>query len=116
MKLKVNKAMCEATYTYLTALPPFNRWNLPDAADVDFRVNNSNVYGACHAHKHKRPTIWISAKRHATVNYLLQTMAHEMIHLYQGYHGMKQTSDHDDSFRLLFEKMAMQLGFDPKGF
>lgn len=121
MKLPVTPERCRAMYAYLMSTPPFDTWNLPEPEDVVFQTpqiieRDIGCFGACYSTKHKTPTIAISPRRHASSYFLMLTMAHEMVHLYQGYHGMKTTSVHDASFSKLARRICEVHGFDPAAF
>jgi hypothetical protein len=116
MKLVLHADMLRAAYNYLAETDPFRRWNLPEGEEIKFRVGQiKREYGCCHQDG-KQFTIVLSAKMHGTTATVMCTMAHEMIHVYQMHHRMKQTSDHDASFQRLAKKVCEYHGFDPKPF
>ena len=121
MNLTITPENCRAMYAYLSTTPPFNKWNLPEAEDVVFKtpkvvLKDNGCYGCCYAPKHKTPTIEISPKLHASSYFLMLTMAHEMVHLYQGYHGMKTSTPHGPAFKKLAQQVCTAHIFDPAAF
>jgi len=75
--------ICERTYELLRVTPPFKKWRLPEADEVEFRVTASRTsYGKCGI-RHGAHMIAIAQPYHQDLTTLLQTMAHEMIHLQQ---------------------------------
>lgn len=73
-----------ASYEFLRATPPFNRWRLPDSDSVAFRVTcGVDYYGQYSAPHATNPAheIDISTARVGQCMTLLSTMAHEMCHM-----------------------------------
>lgn len=109
-----------ATYDYLRILSPQFR-RLPPADDVEFHViNTPKVYGDysqwinCRDEAH---IIRISTKKHGHLATLMQTMAHEMVHLAQAIH--KTTTPnvmHNDDFYRRARAICRAFGWDEKAF
>jgi hypothetical protein len=90
MALKLTPDVLAAAYEYLRATLPFSRWGLPhgeDAARVRFRVTSAKVYQGQHqlcvnsidgqlCHDVRISSRWVK-----DTNGLLETMAHEMVHM-----------------------------------
>jgi hypothetical protein len=116
MQLVLTIDILRAAYGYLDKTPPFDHWNLPDAEDIVFHVGQTKLdYACCYMEKNKLH-ITLSAKMHGTTDTLMRSMAHEMIHVYQMHHRMRQTSDHDASWQKLAKRVCKYHGFDPKPF
>lgn len=114
MTLPLTHETLYGAYKFLCATPPFVRWNLPEAADVKFRVvRDRTLHGwhRCIAGKH---TIAISGSSVGHTLSLVMTMAHELVHMHQKRTGMRVNHG------LAFQKLAQQIckihGFDPKAF
>ena len=61
---------------------PFNRWNLPDSCNVKFHVLKTEGHSGDHFRDEKGVDhIRLSEKKHATLNTIIQTVAHEMCHM-----------------------------------
>ena len=117
MTLPLNRDMLAAAYDYLVQTPPFNRWNMPDSEDVTFRViRDPHVRGwylLGHDGKH---TIAISSKCIGRTESLMETLAHEMIHLHQGDVRMETGAEHNRAFWKLAECVCKVHGFDERLF
>lgn len=125
MSLHLTPAMLEAAYELLRATPPFNKWRLPEADDVEFHVtiiknamadyHYSHCLGDPQIHK-----IRVHAKRHPTLRELLESMAHEMVHIYQRGtvdHVVKRRSAvHGPKFKRLAAQVCRYHGFDAATF
>lgn len=111
----------EAAYAFLQTTPPFNRWKLPSPDEVEFVVNASRTeFGACVKYKRlKEWSIEVSSYMVSLPHTLLEVMAHEMIHLYQGVRGVgsrNTKSQHDAEFHRFAKRVCAYHGFDPKRF
>ena len=88
MALKLTPDLLAGTYQLLVVTQPFVSWRLPHSDEVEFHISR---------HKDNRGQYWRTAKKdHAieisarligNLHWLLLTMAHEMVHLYQSEHG-----------------------------
>lgn len=121
MPLPLNPEILRAAYDYLRTTLPFCNWNLPDGEDVRFKVTQSAKFlGECviFPDKKRDPLINISARYIGRTETLMETMAHEMIHLYQGETKMWKRAgrEHDAAFYTIAEQVCKIHGFDPKTF
>lgn len=98
-----------AAYELLRTTPPFNRWKLPDSDDVIFNVTNSKtVEGKYQAWKGAPDrAISVSTQIVRTLDELVQTMAHEMVHLHQDY--TRQIEYSSGGHGPIFRKYAAQV-------
>jgi len=103
-----------ATYDCLRAFPPFRGWRLPESDDVAFGVSLSpdtyGTYDLCRG----QPRIEISALMVTEFQALLETMAHEMIHLHQCRAG--RAVDHDAEWQRLATRVCREFGWKREGF
>jgi hypothetical protein len=119
MALHLTPEMLAAAYEYLRTTPPFRRWGLPEADEIEFVVTQVLKPQAAyekyrHVNEHR---ISVSNARIGTSANLIDVMAHEMIHLYQ---EIKKTTtgntEHNAEFDRLAKLVCRHHGFDPKNF
>ena len=111
MKL-VTRSTCIAVYELLIQLPPIKAWNLPPSKDIIFSVRHlPDFYGEYEPDPHK---ITISSAKHAHLDTIIRTMAHEMIHLYLFTRKDPLWDKHTKTFLDAAAKVSHVLGFDPK--
>src|SRR6185312_8275148 len=116
MTLRLSPKMLLAAYEYLRATPPVNGWKLPPADEVEFRVvhhkKNSGWWCRRTAKEDEGHIIAIAANRLSNMNGLLNTMAHEMIHLYQSAKKSETRTDHIAEFAKLMTRVCRVHGFE----
>ena len=111
MKL-VTRSTCIAVYELLIQLPPIKSWRLPPSADIIFSVRHlPDFYGEYEPGPHK---ITISSAKHAHLDTVIRTMAHEMIHLHLFLRKDPLWDKHSKTFLDAAAKVSHTLGFDPK--
>lgn len=112
-KLKLTPAMLAAAYELLRTVPPFRGWKLPHESELDFAVIlTDRLHGDCDGE-----TIRISAACHGQILPLLETTAHEMVHLHQIRRKLEtHNSQHNADFRRRAQSVCAALGFDYKRF
>lgn len=88
--MKLTPEILAASYSYLRLTLPFRRWKLPPPEEVIFRVYKSSyTYGTAWKERN-RPVYGISISNELAncTGAFIETMAHEMVHLYlHPYHG-----------------------------
>lgn len=102
-------------YEALAHTPPFDKWNLPAAEDITFKVfRKENLYGYYTRNKRSFTglTIGIGPKV-GHLSTLHGTLGHEMIHMHLDRLGWANGSEHNTAFRILAAKVASLQGFDP---
>jgi hypothetical protein len=118
--LHITPDILEAAYRYLMATPPFRRWKLPDADEVEFhviRVDDRRGDWNCYQKKSGGGhIIRISAKLIGRTQSLIEAVAHEMVHARCEMLGDKTASPHGGSFKRLAGQVCRHHGFDPKLF
>ena len=111
MKL-VTRSTCIAVYELLIQLPPIKAWRLPPSKDILFVVRNMpDIYGMFEPDPHK---ITLSSAKHAHLDTVIRTIAHEMIHLHL---YIRKDHDWDKHTKTLLDcaaKVSHTLCFDPK--
>ena len=107
--------MLRAAYTYLQTTSPFRRWKLPPADEVEFHVTrNKDKAGECESSGGHEPVIRISSRLIGRTLSLMETVAHEMVHLHLDRNGVR--SHHGAAFRRCAAQVCRRHGFDPKLF
>ena len=120
MTLPLTSEMLAAAYDYLCCTPPFSRWNMPASEDVKFIVGKMTDSYALYQWDGNKHTITVSINAVAYTNTLMDTIAHEMIHLHL--HATKMESKrsgpryHNAAFRKFAAQVCKYHGFDPKAF
>lgn len=111
MSLYITPEMCRLAYEYLRGTLPFRRWQLPPESKVIFEVVGTRAYmGACYTGK---PHIRISQTRVTTTQCLIETMAHEMIHMRQHFKGQNSDSlSHGPKWRKMADQVCRKHGFN----
>lgn len=117
MTLPLTPAVLRAAYDYLATTPPFDKWNLPDGDDVTFRVaRDPQLFGWCDRKRGR----WLIAISETTVGHtatLLETMAHEIVHMHEDGTGAgRGKGQHSAAFKKWAAQVSQIHGFDPKRF
>lgn len=115
-RLGVTPEMVEAAYELLRLSPPFRRWKLPAGDGIEFHVTrHGDRYGDCERPKDgKPPIIRISSAKVLTMDRLVRTMAHEMVHLYL--EGKDRRIRHGAIFWRHAKQVCRVLDFDEEEF
>lgn len=104
----------EAVYDMLRMLPPFSTLGLPEAEEVEFVVLRKRDRYGDHALLTRNHRIRISSANVGSLLLLEQTVAHEMIHLYQAARGMRV--DHGAEFKKLARRVCKIMLWDERAF
>lgn len=120
MSLSLKPDMIQATYVYLTKMPPFIRWKLPHPSELKFKVGKSRHnfawYSTSGMGRGRKRSITVSAGRVGRTFCLVETVAHEMIHLHMDVAGLNTGGSHTPVFNRLAASVCRIHGFDPKTF
>lgn len=114
MTLPLTPDALYAAYEYLRATPPFRRWKLPQGDQVEMRVTRDKGYVGLAKEGSRFPVICISAFHVGRTQTLIETMAHEMIHVHLDSKGVRAA--HGAAFRKCAASVCRYHGFDPRGF
>lgn len=115
MTLRLHPDLLAAVFDMLRTTEPFRAWKLPESDDVAFHVvRDPKMYADFGVDDDGGPLIRVSAAKNGHTLTLLQSMAHEMIHLRQYLTGDKET--HGPRFQKAAAKVCAIHGFDPKTF
>lgn len=117
MALTLTPDALRAAYEFLCETPPFNRWNLPSGEDVKFRVADSKQHFGWHTFDGQRHEIAVSRALVGQTVTLIETLAHEMIHVHERHTGTcKPGVEHSAAFNRWAAQVCRAHGFDPKAF
>jgi hypothetical protein len=124
--MELTPDVLRAAYNYLSETEPFNKWNMPDAEDIVFKVvnkgaRNNRMQGCVHTTIHSGDrcefVIDISERHHYHTVSLMLTMAHEMIHVHQRHNCINRgKNSHDAAFKKYALEVCAAHGFDPGQF
>ena len=108
-----------AIYTMLCVMPPFNRWGLPEPKLLKFSVLTGDDHAEYSVDFKDRPEIAVNADTHLTLAQVIESVAHEMVHLRQD--ALERLPDrherqHNAEFRKMARSVCQQLGFDVQRF
>lgn len=116
MSLVTPKNM-RAAYVLLRQLPPFSRWKLPSADEVRFELVRDPTTAADYVAltKHR---IRLHPHLHCTLEELLASVAHEMVHMRQQVLGRLpiEGDGHNADFMRMAHQVSRALGFKVQGF
>lgn len=118
MTIPLTKDTLKAIYDLLRETPPFCKWNLPEPEEITFVISKSRDYYGYYDYNHstKAHTIGISANKNGYLQPLIETMAHELVHVHERLTGMCKPSEHSAAFKRIAAQVCKIHGFDPKRF
>lgn len=118
MTLPLTEEMLRQAYEYICTTPPFNKWNLPESDDVKFVVTKDrNNYAVCITEKRKRKyTIQVSSALVGHTLTLMETIAHEAIHIHEVQSGAETRAEHSAAFKKWAAEACRYHGFDVRRF
>jgi len=115
--MRLNLPILQAAYELLAATEPFIKWNLPDGEDVTFKVAKTpRDYGWYNKHPGTAHLIAISGASVDLLPTLLETMAHEMIHLHEHQIGLRNKYHGRSFYKLVNDVCDAHPNFDRKRF
>lgn len=123
MSFPLTPLLIVSMYRMLRDCPPFTSWRLPDADDIEFRTSRRK--DAAGEHIEKTPptrgakyTIMVSTEKNGHLDTILQTLAHEMIHLAQAVAKVPRRYEaHDNQdFVTRARKVCAVMGWDRRAF
>lgn len=109
--LYLTPAHLRAAYLYLSAIPPFSKWKMPDAERIKFKVNSATM--SCGMYEPDPHRISVSRLQNAHHTAVLMTTAHEMLHLHCERNGISHHEDHNDAFNELALEVCKAMGWLP---
>jgi hypothetical protein len=119
-RLHLTPEILESAYEYLRTTLPFRRMDLPHADELVFRVMGARDRFGHFKGRIRDNTdlneIALSQPRVHSTDVLMQTMAHEMIHLHQHEKGGCTRGAHNARFQRIALRVCRIHGFDPETF
>ena len=112
-RLVITPEMMAAAYDYLATTPPFCNWNLPESEDVTFIVYRSMVNRGDWFRIKDRHRIRISSRYAKSTTSLMETLAHEMIHLHEDHNNCSGKGQHSAAFNAWANEVCEIHGWDP---
>jgi hypothetical protein len=115
MRLRLTPAIVGLHYEALIHTPPFDKWNLPPAEDITFKVFRKPLHYGYYTRDKRSFTglvIGIGPKV-GHLSTLHGTLGHEIIHLHLDRLGWGGGVEHNSAFRKLAAQVAKIQGFDP---
>lgn len=117
MTLPLDPETLAAAYDYLRTTPPFSRWNLPESEDVVFKAAITPRHHGWYDRKKRKHILAVSRGSVGHTTSLMETMAHEMCHLFQALTKTETPgTEHNAAFLKLVVQVCRYHGFDPKAF
>jgi len=101
-----------AAYDYLCEFEPFNKWNMPPAEDVRFRVIKTKDRTAHYRMVKGVHEIAVSAAYVGRHEMLLSSMAHEMVHAHMAQTCWNRRNPHDAAFQKFADRICKIHAFD----
>lgn len=116
MALYITPDMAEAAYNFLKTTPPFKRWRLPSSNKIEWIITRNKTYmGRCtsYSDKHDKFTIEISLVKCTNTESLIETIAHEMVHMRQRISkGFRKELGHGGDFSRMADQVCQKHGFN----
>ena len=109
MALKLTPELLAGTYQLLASTQPFASWKLPEADEVEFHISRQPNYRGQYWRTAKNDhAIEISERLIGNLGWLIRTMAHEMVHLYQSeYKHETPNAQHNAHFYKMAKKVCL---------
>ena len=115
MSLLLTPERCAAIYECLRAFPPFDKWRLPPAEEVEFRTpNRKDIFGEYIEFDPHIITLSLTNIGHYETAH--RVIAHEMLHLSQAIAGTRTKSQHNADWHKRARTVCRHMGWDYKAF
>lgn len=112
--MKLSRKHLSSMYNMLVVLPPFDRYKMAKDVRIDFKITHSDMsQGLYEPDPH---TISISKIHNKGYNDVLQTLAHEMVHLALEVAGSPHHHNHCSEFNALAAEVCNEWGWNFKEF
>jgi hypothetical protein len=90
--------MIEAAYNFIRTTPPFKGWSLPPGEEVEFHATRHRDLDGKYEFGGKQHVITVSTALATDFTWMLQTVAHEMVHLSHQIKGLERRNPHGSVF------------------
>lgn len=116
--MHLTPTILEAAYEFLRVTPPFSRWRLPHADEIQLNVIAALDIEGHHVHcRGQSNAISVSKRWIRHSHTLLLVMGHEMIHLKQALHKTESPrAEHNTEFKRLAKLVCSLHGWNLKEF
>ena len=116
--MRLTPAILRSVYAMLDECKPFDKWNLPDADEMVFVVGKDQHHFAwCNDANRKKIVITVHPKFHGRLSTVVETMAHEMVHVHLFRHPtLRRGGEHNAAFWRYADQICKELGFDRSRF
>jgi hypothetical protein len=119
MTLHVTPELIVASYERLRMTPPFNRWGLPHADDMEFHAvpikgdaSAEHYVLADLEKKTEHHVLRVNPRRHRTLHMLDMTLGHEMCHIREYILGYRRKNCHGRMFNKLADSACKRHVWD----
>ena len=110
--LPITPERLAGVYEMLRGFPPFSGWRLPPATQVKFHILKTDRWYADWWIEGDTHHIRISEKKHGHLNSLVESVAHEMIHIRQRISKTETKGEHNSEYKRLALRVCKAFGFD----
>ena len=111
MKFTLTSERMRAMYDFLSTCPPFDGWNLPAGEDVTFRRTRMKDTRGWYNQVKGAHIIALSPRQITTLELMMRTIAHEMIHLHEKETEMATRAHHTEAFMILSRRVCEVFGW-----
>lgn len=101
-----------AVYDCLRAFRPFSRWNLPESDEIEFRVGVQEDAFAHYWRENGQHAFEVSMLLVKDWQMLVETVAHEMIHLHQALRKTETKAEHNREWHRFADQVCAAFKFD----
>lgn len=112
LTIRITPKVIAACYEFIRHTEPFCQWKLPSAKRIKFTVNRQKAEFGFHLTDGKDHEIQISNRTVGHCMTLIETVAHEAIHVRQTQLGHK--TGHGKDFKRMARQVCRLHGYDPK--
>lgn len=115
----IKTTQLRAVYAMLREFPPFNRWGLPPADQVKFELIEPPDLAEFSEDDDGRLTIAINPLKHVWLYQIIESVAHEAVHMRQHMLDRLPVSDtkhHNKEFDKMAWQVCKELGMNPQTF
>lgn len=105
-----------AVYDCLRHFPPFCNWKLPSSEDIELHVSLQEDAFAVYHRSGEQHGITISMTLVKNWQTLVESVAHEMVHLHQARAGTETRAEHNREWRRLAKTVCDSFGWNKDNF
>jgi len=111
MQFTLTPDRIRSMYDFLASCPPFDRWNLPAGEDVTFRRTRAKMVRGWYDKRKGKHVIALNPRFILTLELMMRTIAHEMIHLHEQETEMATREQHTKAFMILSRRVCKAFGW-----